>query len=157
MSKSAQRKTADAIVEAFNKMDIGTIMSVRSPECLRYYLPTTMGYPPQENASYEQSLRQLVAIFTDFSLVVDDVIEDKDARTICMWLTAKANTAAGLYQNDYVWLWNFDESGTKILRSKEYSDSVQNKEFWPLLQAAMRQQQDQKAKEDEDGSVKVQA
>ena len=155
---SVQRKTAEAVVEAFNKMDIDTIVSYRSPECLRYYLPTTMGYPPQENDSYGRSLHQLKAIFTNFSLKIDDIVEDKEARTICLWLTAKANTAAGLYENDYVWLWSFDEEGTKIVRSKEYSDSVLNKEFWPKLQEAMQKRREEQAEaENEDDSVRVQA
>ena len=31
---------------------------------------------------------------------------------------------AGEYVNEYMWLLDFDESGTKIRRSKEYSDTV---------------------------------
>ena len=95
--------------------------------------------------------------------MVDDVVEDKDARTICVWLKAKGNTAAGLYENDYVWLWEFDETGTKIVRSKEFSDSIQNKVFWPKLQAAMKQQQEQQGEQGnedqdkEDEVVKVQS
>ena len=41
-----------------------------------------------------------------------------------MSLSARADTAAGEYVNEYMWLLDFDESGTKITRSKEYSDTV---------------------------------
>lgn len=140
MAISEQRKTALAVVEAFNKKDIATIMSHRSPDCVRYYYPKSMGYPPQDNESYGRSLHRLATIFDDFSLAIDEIVEDREARTMCLWLTAKAGSKAGLYQNDYVWLWDFDETGTKIVRSKEFSDAVQNKEFYPKLQAAMRQQ-----------------
>lgn len=158
MSTSEQRKSAEAVVAAFNKMDIDTIMSYRSPDCLRYYLPITMGYEPQANDSYERSLRNLTGVFKDYSLTIEDIVEDRDARSLCLWLTARANTAAGLYENDYVWLWYFDESGTKILRSKEFSDSIRNREFWPQLSAAMRsRREEQEGTEQDEGEVKVQA
>ena len=137
---SQQRQTALAVVRAFNEMDVKTILSYRSPECLRIYYPVSMGYPPQDNDGYATSLYQLSAIFSDFSLTLDDVVEDREARTMCLWLTAKAHSLAGLYENDYVWMWTFNEDGTKIVRSKEFSDAVQNKEFYPKLQAAMRSQ-----------------
>ena len=56
--------------------------------------------------------------------MINDLLEDKDNRRICMSLSAKADTAAGEYVNEYMWLLDFDESGTKIRRSKEYSDTV---------------------------------
>ena len=142
---SAQRTTADAVVAAFNAMDIDAIISHRSPDCLRYILPSSMAFTPQDNATYGKSIQQLKGIFSNFSLTVDDTVEDKEARTICLWLTAKADTTAGLYLNDYVWLLNFDDTGTKITRSKEYSDSVQARDFYPKLQAAMKKHQEEAA------------
>lgn len=139
------RQTADTIIAAFNAMDIPTILAHRSPDCQRIYLPSSMGYPPQDNASYGRSLHQIKAIFSNFSLTFDDIVEDSHARTMCLWLRAKADTAVGLYENDYVWLWEFDESREMITRSKEYSDSVLNREFYPKLQAAMKAEKQKQA------------
>ena len=141
MTTSVQRQTAEAVVNAFNNMDVDAIISHRSPDCTRHFLPLSMGLKPQDNATYATSLHQLREIFHNFSLTVSDIIEDKEAHRICLWLSARADTAAGEYVNEYNWLLDFDETGTKITCSKEFSDSLMAKEFFPKLQAAMRAHQ----------------
>ena len=59
-----------------------------------------------------------------------------------MWLSARADTVAGEYVNEYVWLLDFDEEG-RILGSKEFSDSVMEREFYPKLREAMKKKQQQ--------------
>ena len=147
-SRTTQRRTAEAVVAAFNAMDVEAIMSHRNEQCTRTFLPTSMGLQPQDNATYYSSLKALKAIFHDFSLTINEMIEDKEARRICMWLSAKADTLAGEYVNEYMWLLHFDSSG-KISSSKEFSDSVMEREFFPKLKAAMVKQQAQAA----DGDV----
>ena len=141
MAESRQRRTALAVVESFNKMDVNGIISHRSPDCMRHFLPPSMGNKPQSNTTYAKNLHQLSAIFHNFSLTVTDMLEDKDAARICLWMNARADTMAGVYNNDYVWLLEFDESGEKIICSKEYSDTLMSKEFYPKLQAAMNAHQ----------------
>ena len=68
------------------------------------------------------------------------MVEDVAARKIVLWLTARADTAAGLYENEYVWTLEFDEGGGKIVAMREFVDTVVNREFWPKLQAAMVEQ-----------------
>ncbi len=141
MATSTQRQTADAVVAAFNNMDIDGLMSHRSPECMRYFAPTSVGLKPMDNTTYANSLDKLRAIFHNFSLTVDDVVEDKPAHRITMWCKARADTAAGEYVNEYVWLLNFDASGEKITSSKEFSDSAMARDFFPKLTAAMEEMQ----------------
>ncbi|KAG8528245.1 uncharacterized protein KY384_007162 [Bacidia gigantensis] len=140
MSPSPQRRTAEALVAAFNNMDVDKIISYRSPDCTRQFIPSSIN-APQNNAAYAKTLHQLRAIFYNFSLKVTDILEDKDARRVCMWLTARADTAAGKYVNEYVWLLDFDGTGRKITTSKEYSDTIMARDFFPKLQAAMKAQQ----------------
>ena len=57
-----------------------------------------------------------------------------------MWLGARADTAAGEYVNEYVWTLEFgegDEEG-KIVRQREFVDTVVNKEFYPKLMKALK-------------------
>lgn len=124
MSISPQRKTAEAVVAAFNRMDVEAVISHRSPDCVRQFLPLSMGLKDQNNATYSKSLINLRAIFHNFYLTINDLVEDRDARRICLSLNARADTMAGEYVNEYMWLLDFDESGTKIRRSKEFSDTV---------------------------------
>jgi ketosteroid isomerase-like protein len=141
MSKSPQRQTAEAAVDAFNRMDIDAIVSYRSDDCKRHILPSTLSHPPTDNQKYRASLERLIKVFSNFSLTINDVIEDREARRICMYLRARADTLAGEYINEYIWTLSFNESGTKITEVKEFVDTVMNRDFWPLLLTAMKQHQ----------------
>ncbi len=133
---SRQRLTADKVVAAFQAMDIKTIDSVRAPECQRIILPRSLKLPASNNAEYSRHLQQLVPIFKNFHLIVNDVIEDPKARKIVMHLIAHADTVVGEYNNEYVWFMDFDEEGEKIVAWKEFVDVGVNRDFWPKLQAA---------------------
>ncbi len=139
-----QRRTAEAVVEAFNKMDVEAIVSHRNEKCTRIFLPASMGLQPQDNATYFSSLQKLRAIFHNFSLTINDLLEDKEKRRLCMCLSARADTVAGEYINEYMWLYDFDDKG-KIVVAKEFSDSVMEREFFPNLKAAMIEQQAEQA------------
>ncbi|KAL9050132.1 MAG: hypothetical protein Q9206_005207 [Seirophora lacunosa] len=134
---SPQKRTALALVDSFNRMDVPAIVSARTPACLRHLYPTAMAQAPQDTAAYTRSLTGLRTIFRNFTLTVDELIEDAGGQRICMWLSARADTEAGEYVNEYVWLLDFDEGGRKIVRTKEYSDSVMARDFFPKLRAAM--------------------
>jgi len=119
-------------------------VSYRSPECIREIYPTSINISPQDNTTYLSSLNQLRTIFSNFSLVVTDVVEDLPQRKICMWLSARADTLAGEYVNEYVWNMEFDEEGKKIVRFKEFVDTVMARDFFPKLMAAMKSVQSAK-------------
>lgn len=139
MPPSQQRRTAERMVAAFNNMDIPAVMSCRSPECIRQFLPQSMNLPKQDNTVYENSLRWLITGFQNFDLTLQDTIEDVEARKICMWLVARADTAAGEYVNEYIWLMEFDEGGEKITSMKEYVDTVMQRDFFPKLRDSIIQ------------------
>lgn len=135
---SQQRQTALALVAAFNRMDIDTIISLRHADCMRHIRPAALQIPAQNNSAYRQSLEQLKPIFQNFRLVANDLLEDREARRICMYLTANADTAAGEYVNEYMWTLDFDVEGRKIVNWMEFVDSSVNEHFWPKLREAMR-------------------
>ena len=142
---SPQRQIADRLVTAFTTFDIDTIDRLRTPDCLHLTLPQSLGLPPTPTAQYIRHLRSLVPIFHNFELIVHDVIEDVAARKIVMHLTARADTAAGEYLNEYVWFMEFEGEGEgkteadgecKIKLWKIYVDVGVNRDFWPKLKAA---------------------
>ena len=141
---SPMRQTAEAVIAAFNAMDIDGIIAHRSPDCMREFLPRSMKYPPQNNTTYARSLQELKLVFQNFSLVVDNIVEETEARRMSLCLQAGADTLIGRYDNDYVWMWEFDEDGAKIKKSKEFSDTNMSRTFYPKLKEAMREQAKQK-------------
>ena len=91
------------------------------------------------NTEYATQLQKLTAVFQNFTLTVHDVVEDREAHRIVMWLKARADTLAGEYVNEYMWTLDFDETGEKIIRMHEFVDTVVNREFWPKLSAALKE------------------
>ncbi|PPJ55987.1 hypothetical protein CBER1_03584 [Cercospora berteroae] len=102
MTKSPQRLTAETLVEAFNRMDIDAIISYRHQDCLRHILPAALGHKAQTNDEYRKSLQALKPIFHNFTLLVHDIVEDKEARRLCIYSTARADTLAGEHVNEYM-------------------------------------------------------
>lgn len=148
MTVSQRRQTAEAVVAAFNNMDVNGIIAHRSPDCLRHFIPKSLGYPPQDNTRYGNSLHQLSGVFHNFSCTINDLLEDEQANRICLYLCARGDTMAGEYVNEYMWLLDFDESGEKITCSKEYSDTILARDFFPKLKAAMTERREQSTNQD---------
>jgi hypothetical protein len=125
---SRDRQTADAVVAAFNIMDVDTLISLRTPTCKRVFLPASLKYPPQTNDEYRDNLNSMKHIFQNFQVTVDDVIEGKsengDRKKIVMFVRARGDTPVGEYINEYVWRMGFDESGEKVDEWAEYVDVV---------------------------------
>lgn len=145
MTVSQRTKTAEAVVAAFNNMDVDGILAHRSSDCLRHFIPKSLGNSPQDNAQYANSLHQLSAVFQNFSCTINDLLEDKQANRICLYLAARGDTVVGEYVNEYMWLLDFDESGEKITCSKEYSDTALARDFFPKLKAAMTERREEVA------------
>ena len=137
MPPTRQRQTADAAIEAMNNMDPETFISLRSPNCMRSIHPASLKIPPSTNAQFAAQLNSLKPIFRNFSLTVTELVEDVEQRKICMWLLARADTDVGEYRNEYLWLMEFDESGEKIVGTKEFVDVGMARDFWPKLKGEM--------------------
>ena len=136
MAPTLQRKTADALVDAFNCMSIPKIIALRTPDCKRTILPYSLNYPPSNNDEYRSSLQSIIPAFRNFSLSVHDIIEDIQQKKIVMHLRARADTAAGEYLNEYMWILKFDGGGM-IEDQKEYVDVGVNRDFYPKLKKAL--------------------
>ena len=136
MSPTPQRITADKLVDAFNSMSISSIISLRTPECMRQILPYSLNLKAQSNEAYRQHLQSIKPAFQNFSLTLYELVEDTAARKIVMHLKARADTAAGEYANEYIWTLHFDEEG-RIDDQKEYVDVGVNRDFYPKLLKAL--------------------
>jgi hypothetical protein len=138
---SEERRTADAIVNAFNTADINTLISLRTPNCMRVFQPDALQFEPQTNAQYRASLLAILQVFSSFKITVTDVIEGTSefpARTdeqeggnaftqkkkIIMYVNARGDTPIGEYVNQYVWKMGFEAGGKRVNEWEEYVDVV---------------------------------
>ncbi|KAF2264430.1 hypothetical protein CC78DRAFT_235006 [Lojkania enalia] len=141
---SKERETADALVAAFNAQDPKAIVALRTPDCLRVFLPPSLGFKPQTNDGYLANLTKMNSIFTSFRVTINDVVEGVSTspsgivkKKIVMYISARGNTPVGEYRNEYVWKMGFDESGEKISEWSEYVDVGMVRDFYPKLQVAI--------------------
>lgn len=142
---SKELQTALAIVSAFNKMDIETIISLRTPTCKRTFLPTSLNLPPQTNAASRAQLNGMKSVFANFHVTVTDIIEGfstspdgaQQRKKIVLYVEATGQTPVGEYKNEYVWKLAFDEEGGKVDEWSEYVDVGKTRDFYPLLRGEM--------------------
>lgn len=137
---SRERQTADALVAAYNAMDIPGIISLRTPDCQRVFLPSSLKYPPQSNTFFAQNLTAISQIFTSFHITVDDVIEglsSDGSKRIVMYVSAFGESPVGEYRNQYVWKMGFTGDGALIREWSEFVDVGVAQEFYPKLKGEM--------------------
>ncbi|KAF3035622.1 hypothetical protein E8E11_004512 [Didymella keratinophila] len=156
---SKERGTADKLVAAYNAMDVDTIIALRTPDCQRVFLPSSLKYPPQSNAFFKQNLTAISQIFTSFKIVVDDAIEgfasDGYARII-MYVSAFGESPVGEYRNQYVWKMAFTDDGELIREWSEFVDVGMAQDFYPKLKGEMVRRAAAKEGRPHDQSVEAQ-
>jgi ketosteroid isomerase-like protein len=138
MSPTRQRQTADALLAAFNAMDVPAILALRSPTCIRQIRPASANVSNQNNDAFAQHLHSMLKILQNFELTCYEFVEDVAARKIVMWLRARADTIVGEYVSEYMWTLEFDEAGKKIVWQKEYVDSAVMRDFWPKVRESVK-------------------
>ncbi|KAK0640433.1 Austinol synthesis protein H [Lasiodiplodia hormozganensis] len=131
-----QRQTALAVIDAFNRIDTTTVWKLRDRSCWREIYPKSLGAMPQDNAACQQALNMLANTFKEMHMSVHEIIEDIPARKVCLWIIATGRTVSGPFTNEYVWSLEFDETGSQIIRWKEFADAISTKNLFPELMAA---------------------
>lgn len=137
---SKERQTADKLVAAYNAMNVSTIIAMRTPDCQRVFLPSSLKYPPQSNDFFKQNLTAISQIFTSFKIVVDDVIEGFSSdgyKRIVMYVSAFGESPVGEYRNQYVWKMGFTDDGELIREWSEFVDVGMAQDFYPKLKGEM--------------------
>ncbi|KAF2132362.1 hypothetical protein P153DRAFT_285012 [Dothidotthia symphoricarpi CBS 119687] len=142
---SKERQTADTIVQAYNRMDIDTIVSLRTPDCKRIFLPSSLKYPSQSNDAFRANLTSMKSIFTNFKVTVHDVIESGSTSAIVIFASARGDTPIGVYENEYVWKMTFEEGGERVCGWSEFVDVGMARDFLPKLMEEMKRRATQGA------------
>lgn len=134
-SMSQQRRTALAIVEALNRMDMRAVWHMRDRSCWREIYPKSLGMPAQDNDAAQRALNFMRNTFKSFYISVHEIIEDVNARKVCLWVICTGTTVSGPWTNEYVWSMEFNEAGTKVVRWKEFVDGISTKALFPEIMA----------------------
>lgn len=133
---SKERQTANKLVAAYNATDVDAIIALRTADCQRVFLPSSLQYASQSNTAFRQNLAAMAEVFTSFKIVVDDVVEgvsDDGANKIVVYISAFGKSPVGEYRNQYIWKMGFTDDGALIREWSEFVDVGVARDFYPLL------------------------
>lgn len=76
-------------------------------------------------------------VFHDFHPEIHEIVEDEPGNKVMMWVSSKAQSLIGPYNNEYTILLYFNEAGDKVKKIVEFVDSAYSKDFFTRLRAHM--------------------
>ncbi|KAI1409285.1 hypothetical protein F5Y13DRAFT_170567 [Hypoxylon sp. FL1857] len=135
-SREQLLKTVNLFLEAFNEFTPESVVRYRSPTCLHRLLPDTLKRPPQTNTDYANFIAVLQPIMPDFKLrIVEgrEPVVDEVSRRVVLHLKSHSDTAAGVYENEYVWILTLGQDGESIDDIVEFADSLYTSDWLPKL------------------------
>jgi ketosteroid isomerase-like protein len=86
-----------------------------------------------DNATYSAYFSTVMPYFRNFTVKINDVIEDAKANKVAIWAGSTADTDIRPYKNEYMLVFHLDESAEKVERMLEFVDSANSVEFFPRL------------------------
>jgi ketosteroid isomerase-like protein len=132
LSRSVLLNTANSFLSAYNKWTVPSVLSIRSNSCVHRTLPASGGHPHRNNAEFGAFLEDVIPVFRNFHLsVVDDkhTIIDVETRQVMLHLRGRAETDAGPYENEYIFMLTISEDGEKVDEIVEFLDSEYTSQF----------------------------
>ncbi|KAJ3577436.1 hypothetical protein NPX13_g3131 [Xylaria arbuscula] len=115
-----------------------------NPPSVDEFLPDanleSLGRPPMNNAEYKAYFSPLMPLFQEFTVTINDLVEDEKENKVVMWAKSTATTAIGPYANEYVIILHMNESGDKIAKFIEFVDSQFSATFFAKLREHLAQQ-----------------
>ncbi|KAK5627305.1 hypothetical protein RRF57_003020 [Xylaria bambusicola] len=140
-AQSRRRQTALAVIDTYNKWDLEAMLAIRTEDCVHQVIPQSLGRQPLNNAEYRTYFATWIPLFKDFTVTINDLVEDEKENKVAMWAQSKAMTDIGPYTNEYVVILHMNEAGDKVTKFVEFVDS----QFSVTFFAKLREHQAQKA------------
>lgn len=148
---SVRAKTALAFIDDFETLDVPTMISRRTSDCIHSFLPSSMaksrGLLPKDNAAFTAHINRLREVMPTFPVTPKEVMEDENKNLVIVHATSQAHFYEELkddgipaeeweYQGEYIFMVTTDESGEKIRKIEEFVDSLGSMRLLGLMKRA---------------------
>ncbi|KAK5054609.1 hypothetical protein LTR84_001500 [Exophiala bonariae] len=134
-------ETATTLVKAFETLEVEDVLAKRSAKSIQQLLPESLGRGPRDRESFGQyigGIKQLIP--NGFRVTFNkEPIVDEAARKVVIFAKTAADTIAGPYHNEYVFIIHMNEEGTLADRVEEFLDSWLVKELESKMDAMKKQ------------------
>ncbi|KAI2478371.1 hypothetical protein Ptr902_09984 [Pyrenophora tritici-repentis] len=133
----AQQATAREVIRAYNVWDIEAILAYRTPDCKHQVLPLFMNRTGKSNDEYRAYFESIRPNYVNFTATVIEELHDAKTHKCIIHARSKAQTAIGLYANEYALILSFTEDGKKVSHFDEFVDSAYSVKFQADLAKAL--------------------
>ncbi|KEF56062.1 uncharacterized protein A1O9_07643 [Exophiala aquamarina CBS 119918] len=131
-------ETAIALVEAFETWTIDALLAKRSTKSTQHFLPESLGRSAQDIDGFRRHIEFLMPLVPDGFKVnarYKEPMVDEAARKVAVFAKCSANTVAGPYHNEYIFIIHLNEDGTLADKVEEFLDSSLVRELESRLAA----------------------
>jgi hypothetical protein len=129
--QSTIHKTTLSILAAYEHQSAEEIMSFCTPDCTHIIAPSSLSVSgtPMSNATYSAFYASIVPKIWNFKLSVSEIIESPQSNKVVVFASSTADSKEGVgsYGQEYVLVFEFEETGMKVKRMVEWADSVRAK------------------------------
>ena len=144
---SARYKTAMAFIGDFETLDVTTMLSRRTKDCMHTFLPSSMALPPKDNAAFGEHISRLREVMPKFPVIAKEVMEDERKNVAIVHAVSQAYFYDAVkddgippddwtYQGEYIFVLTMTEAGDKVEKVVEFVDSKGTERLLGLIKRA---------------------
>ena len=119
---STRYNTTLAFVGDFSTLDVPTMLSRRTDDCIHSFLLSWIAPPPKDNEAFGEHITRLRQVMPTIPVAVQEVMEDKQKNMAVVYATNQAHFHEELkddgeqwgYQEPYIFILTMNESGDKF-------------------------------------------
>lgn len=131
MAMSKELQTALAFLDSFKTLDYERNVSLRTPDCIHTFGPTSLKITEKTNEQFAAHLKSLQPKIVGIPVTPKQIFEAKGQ--VVIWATGEGKfrdevkaldpTADWTYYGEYMFVFTFNEEGDKIKHVLEFLDS----------------------------------
>jgi len=128
--QSTIRKTTLSILAGYEHQSLEEIMAFCTPDCIHVISPSSLSSSgPMSNTAYSTFYASILPKIWNFKLTISEIIESPQSNKVVVFASSTADSKAGVgtYGQEYVLVFEFDESGEKVKKTVEWADSARAK------------------------------
>ena len=86
---SQRHATAMAFIGDFATLDVPTMLSRRTPDCIHTFSPASLGMPPKDNTQFGDHVTRLRGVLSSFPVTPTTVFEDEAQNAVIVHATSQ--------------------------------------------------------------------
>jgi ketosteroid isomerase-like protein len=129
--QSTIHKTTLSILAGYQHQSLEEIMAFFTPDCIHVFSPSSLSISgtPMSNTAYSTFYASVIPKIWNFKLTISEIIESPQSNKVVVFGSSTADSKAGVgtYGQEYILVFEFDETGEKIKKTVEWADSARAK------------------------------